>query len=339
MNARMIALALACAIPCAAQAQSSEEFFKDKQLRMIVGFGPGTGNDIYMRHLMKHIANHLPGRPTIVPVNMPGAASLAMTNYLYNVAPPDGSVVGMPSRNLLTEPMLGNAQAKFDALKFTYLGSVSRETGLCFTWHTSGITNIDQAKSAEVLVGSTGPTSVSNLFPLALNALFGTKFKPITGYPDSAAIGIAMERDEVKGYCSFPLAAVRSARPQWLDQKQINILLQLATRADPALPGVPLVMDLAKNEEQRQMMTLLFADQEMGRPLVGPPGMDAARTADWRRAFDATIIDKDFLEEAKKLNLVVDGPISGVEVEKVVARLYATPPHIAEAVRRLREVK
>ncbi|MFN3890614.1 MAG: Bug family tripartite tricarboxylate transporter substrate binding protein [Beijerinckiaceae bacterium] len=337
MKIHAMALALACSLPCIAQAQSSEDFFKDKQLRMIVGFGPGTGNDIYMRHLMKHIANHLPGKPTIVPVNMPGAASLTMTNYLYNVAPSDGTVVGMPSRNLLIEPLLGNAQAKFDALKFTYLGSVSRETGLCFTWHTSGITNIERAKKEEVLVGSTSPSSVSSIFPLSLNALFGTKFKPITGYPDSAAVGLAMERGEVKGYCSFPLAAVRSARPQWLENKQINILLQLATRADPDLPGVPLVMDLAQSDEQRQMMTLLFADQEMGRPLVGPPGMNAARTADWRRAFDATMADRDFLEEAKKLKLTVDGPISGAEVEKVVARLYSTPPHIAEAVRKMRE--
>lgn len=337
MKALALAAAIAGGLTVVAHAQTSEEFFRDKQLRMVVGYGPGTGNDIYMRHLMKHIAGHLPGKPTIIPVNMPGAASLTMTNYLYNVALKDGTVVGMPSRNLLTEPLLGNAQAKFDALKFAYLGSVSRETALCFTWYTSGISSIEDAKMGEVLVGSTGPTSGSSIFPRALNVLLGTKFKPVTGYPDSAAIGLAMERGEVKGYCSFPLAAIRTARPQWLEEKRINILLQLATRADPDLPNVPLIMDRAKDDEQRQMMTLLFADQEMGRPLVGPPGMPNERVADWRAAFDATIVDKAFLSEAEKLNLTIDGPISGAEVEKVVQRLYATPPAVAEAVSRLRQ--
>ena len=337
MRALALGAAIACGLSIAAQAETSQEFFRDKQLRMVVGFGPGTGNDIYMRHLMKHIAGHLPGKPTIIPVNMPGAASLTMTNYLYNVAPKDGSVVGMPSRNLLTEPLLGNAQAKFDALKFSYLGSVSRETALCFTWHTSGVSSIDDAKKEEILVGSTGPTSGSSIFPRALNVLFGTRFKPVTGYPDSAAIGLAMERGEVKGYCSFPLAAIRTARPQWLEEKRINILLQLATQADPDLPNIPLVMDLAKDEEQRQILTLLFADQEMGRPLVGPPGMPDERVADWRAAFDATMVDKEFLAEAKKLRLTVDGPISGAQVEKIVQRLYATPPAVAEAVRKLRD--
>lgn len=337
MKTKAAIVAFACAISGLAQAESSEEFFRDKQLRMVVGYGPGTGNDIYMRHLMKHIAGHLPGKPTIVPVNMPGAASLTMTNYLYNVAPRDGTVVGMPSRNLLIEPLLGNPQAKFDALKFTYIGSISRETALCFTWHTSGITTLDQAKKEEVLVGSTGPASGSTIFPRALNSLFGTQFKPVTGYPNSGAIGIAMERGEVKGYCSFPLAAIRSARPHWLQENRINILLQLATRADPDLPNVPLVMDLAKDEEQRQIMTLMFADQEMGRPLVGPPEME--RAADWRRAFDATMTDPDFLSEAKKIGLTVDGPIDGAEVRKVVERLYATPPHVVEAVGKLRQTK
>ena len=337
MRALAFAAAIASGVSIAAQAETSQEFFRDKQLRMIVGFGPGTGNDIYMRHLMKHIAGRLPGKPTIIPVNMPGAASLTMTNYLYNVAPRDGTVVGMPSRNLLTEPLLGNPQAKFDALQFTYLGSVSRETALCFTWNTSGISSLEDAKKQDVLVGSTGPTSGSSIFPRALNILFGTRFKPVVGYPDSAAIGIAMERGEVSGYCSFPLAAIRTARPQWLEEKRINILLQLATRADPDLPNIPLVMDLAKDEEQRQILTLLFADQEMGRPLVGPPEMPNERVADWRAAFDATMVDPDFLAEAVKLKLTVDGPISGAEVEKIVQRLYATPPAVADSVRKLRD--
>ena len=283
MRLAQAALVFLALVP-AARADDAGDFFLGKQLRMTVGYGPGTGNDVYARHLAKYLGHHMPGNPQILTVNMPGAASLVHVNYLYNVAPRDGTVIGMPSRNLLTEPLFHNEQAKFDGRKFSYMGSMTRETALCSTWHTSGIATIEDAMRAEVLVGSTAPNSGSTIFPRILNRLFGTRFKPVTGYPDSAAVGLAMERGEVKGYCSFPLSAIRSARPRWLEDKLINILLQLTTRPHPALAGVPLVMDLAKTDAQRQMLTLVFADQEMGRPLAGPPEMPPERLAELRKA-------------------------------------------------------
>ena len=222
-----------------AGAQSVEEFYHGKTVSMLTGYGPGTGNDIYMRVLARHLGAHIPGKPLIVPENMPGAASLTMINYLYNAAARDGSVLGMPSRNLLVEPLYGNSLAKFDARKFTWIGSMSRDTALCFTWHTSAITTLDQAKTRKVLVGSTGTASPSTLFPRLLNKLFGTQLVPLIGYPDSGAIGLAMERGEVQGYCSFTLAATRSAHPDWLSQKKINILAQLTLTPSPDLEGVP----------------------------------------------------------------------------------------------------
>ena len=331
-----------CALLCLigapmARAGEAEDFFIGKQLKMTVGYGPGTGNDVYARHLAKYLGRHMPGNPAILTVNMPGAASLVHVNYLYNIAPRDGTVIGMPSRNLLTEPLFHNEQAKFDGRKFTYMGSMTRETALCSTWHTSGIATIEDAMKGEVLVGSTAPNSGSSIFPKILNRLFGTRFKPVTGYPDSAAVGLAMERGEVKGYCSFPLSAIRSARPRWLDEKLINILLQLTTRPHPALAGVPMVMDLARTDAQRQMLTLVFADQEMGRPLAGPPDMPPERLAVLRKAFDETMKDPEFLAEAAALHLDVDGPIDGAAVEEVVQSLYATPQQVADEVRAIRE--
>jgi len=326
---------IAFAAPLAAQ--TPEEFYSRKSVRMLVGFGAGTGNDLYMRVLARHLAKHIPGHPVIVPENMPGAASLGMINYLYNAAPRDGSVIGMPSRNLLTEPLFGNPQARFKASEFAWLGSMSRDTALCFTWHTSGIRTLDDAKRQDVLVGSTGQASNSFFFPHLLNSLFATRLKPIIGYPDSGAIGLAMERGELQGYCSFTLAGVRSARPQWLEQKQINILVQMTLRPHPDLPGVPAVTDLTGEPGARRLLALVLADQEMGRPLAGPPNMPAERVRALRGAFEEVLGDPDFLADAKRSGVDVDGPIDGAAVGKIVDELYATPRDIIERVKALRE--
>lgn len=334
-----LAVLYATLVHSPANAQSVEDFYKGKTIRMLVGYGPGTGNDIYMRVLAHHLGAHIPGKPLVVPENMPGAASLTMINYLYNVAPHDGSVIGMPSRNLLVEPLYGNSLAKFDARNFTWLGSMSRDTALCFTWHTSGITTLDEAKTRKVLVASTGTASPSTLFPLLLNKLFGTRFEPLVGYPDSGAIGLAMERGEVEGYCSFTLAATRSAHPDWLSEKKINILAQLTLHPSPDLTDAPAIMDFAKEETTRQTLTFAFGDQEIGRPLAGPPDVPGDRVKALRKAFDETIKDPDYLADAKQASVDLDGPLDGDAVAKVVAQLYATPPGVVDVVRTVGEQK
>lgn len=333
--------ALAFAVSLAAALMTTTvqaaDFYAGKTIRMLVGYNAGTGNDAYMRVLSRHLADHIPGKPLIVPENRPGAASLVMMNYLYNVAPRDGTAIGLPSANLVTEPLFDNPQAKYDAKKFTWLGSMSRDTALCLTWHTSGINTLADAKKREVLVGSTGVASNSTLFPKILDALFGTKLKPIVGYPDSGAIGLAMQRGELAGYCSFPLNAIRSAHPEWIDKHLVNVLVQLTTRKNPALPNVPLIMDLATDDATREALALVFGDQEMGRPLAGPPGVPADRVAILRRAFEDTLTDPAFLADAKTTGVAIDGPINGKKVEEIIDALYATPKPVVARIKRLKE--
>jgi hypothetical protein len=230
----------------------------------------------------------------------------------------------------VTEPLYGNAQARYDALKFGWLGSINRDVATCITWGKSGIASIEDARRREVAVGSTGASAESNYFPKLLNAVLGTRFKTVLGYPDSGAVGIAMERGELDGYCSFTWAAIKSARPNWLTNKQINVILQLSMAKHPELPGVPLVADLARDEASRQMFTLAFGAQKMGRPVSTTPGVPPERLAALRQAFDATMRDPNFQEDAKRNGLEADGPITGAEVDDVLRDIYATPKTIVQ---------
>jgi tripartite-type tricarboxylate transporter receptor subunit TctC len=329
-------LLLGSSIPDSRAAPQLNGLFKGKTISFVVGYGPGTGNDLYMRAVQRHLGKHLPGRPTIIPVNRPGAASLAMLNYIANTAPADGTVIGMPSRSLVTEPLLGNDQARFDANKLSWIGSVTKDVSVCLAWHKSGVASIAEATKRDVLVGSTGYVADSNLFPLLINEAAGTRFKPVLGYADSGAVGIAMEQGELDGYCGFTVSALKSARPQWLELKQVNILVQLALSPHPGLRGVPVIFDLAKDQPARQILALAFGAQEMGRPVVAPPGVPSDRLAALRDGFRATMNDPEFLEDARRSGLEILDPLSGQDVTRIVQQLYATP---SEIVRRYREIR
>jgi len=328
-----VTLTLSVSLTTTTLAQSSrsvENFYKDKRIRMLVGYGVGTGNDLYLRLLARHIGKYIPGRPTMVPENMPGAGGIVMFNYLYNIAPRDGTVIAHPSRSLVTEPLYGNEQARYDVANFGWLGSINRDVATCIVWARSGIKTIDDAKRREVAVGSTGASAESNYFAKLLNVTLGTRFKTVLGYPDSGAVGIAMERGELDGYCSFTWAAVKSARPNWIEQKQINVLLQLSMSKHPELPDVPLVADMARDEATRQIFTLAFGAQKMGRPVATTPGVPPERLEALRRAFDATMKDPDFREDARRGGLEVDGPITGEEIGQTLRDIYATPKAIVQ---------
>ena len=332
---RVLASAIALCVAAATSAHADvADFYRGKNLRILVGYGPGAGYDVYARLLGRHIARHLPGQPTVVIQNMPGAASLTMTNYMYNVAPRDGTAIGLPARGLFIEPLFGNDNAKFEARKFSWIGSISSDVATCLSWRTSGIARIEDAMKREVLVGAAGANGSSYQFPMLVNALIGTKFKPLLGYVDSAGVGLAMERGELEGYCSFTWGSIKSARPQWIEKKQINILLQLTTGRHPELPQVPLVTDYARDEAGRQAFTFVFADQEMGRPVVAPPGVPADRVAALRRAFDDTMKDKAFRADAARMSIDVD-PIDGHAVEQLLERIYATPATVIERVKKI----
>ena len=312
-----------------------EAFYRGQNLRILVGYGPGTGYDVYARVLGRHIARFLPGQPTIVIQNMPGAASLTMTNNLYNVAPRDGSSIGLPARGLLIEPLFGNDNARYDGRKFTWIGSMSREVATCFSWATTGIKRIEDVQKKEMLIGATGNVSPSFLFPQIMNTMIGTKFKIVPGYPDSGAVGMAMERGELEGYCSFSWGSLKSARRDWLDNKRINIMAQLTVNKTPELADVPSIMEYAKDDTTRQAFELIFADQEMARPVGGPPDIPADRVAALRAAFMATMKDKDYAADAEKSGIDID-PIDGPAVAAILDRLYKTSPAVVETVKKIR---
>jgi hypothetical protein len=262
---------------------------------------------------------------------MPGAGSLVLANWLYNVAPKDGTAFGMIGRGTGFDPLLGSTKAQFDAAKFNWLGSMNDEVSVCVAWHTSGIATLEQVRDKELPVGGTGAAADTDQFPKVLNATLGTRFKVVTGYPGGNDVDLAMERGEVMGRCGWSWSSVIATHKSWIDEKKINVLVQLSLSKHPDLPNVPLIMDFAKSNEQKQIFQLVFARQPMGRPFLAPPGIPAERVATLRKAFMDTMKDGEFLAEAGKLKLEIN-PVSGDAVQRIVQEVYRTPKPVAAAV-------
>jgi tripartite-type tricarboxylate transporter receptor subunit TctC len=317
-----------------ARADSAEEFYKSHPLSIIIGFSAASAYDIYGRAVARHIAKHIPGNPTILPVNKPGAGSLTAANYLYNIAPKDGSVIGIFNRSAAMEPLLGTSGSKFDPRKFTWLGSVGHEVSICAAWHTAAVKKWDDLTTKDFVVASSGLSSDTGVFALVLKNLFGARIKIITGYPGGAEMSKAMETGEVDGRCGWSWSGVKSSKSNWLRDKEINVLVQLGLRKAPDLPDVPLIMDLARNDEERVILKLIFSRQEFAWPFVAPPDLPPDRKQLLRTAFDATLKDPEFLEDAKKMVLDVS-PVSGQTVEELIDELYRTPPELVAKVHRL----
>jgi tripartite-type tricarboxylate transporter receptor subunit TctC len=312
----------------AAHAQDVAAFFKGRNLNMQIGYSAGGGYDVYARMLARHIGKHIPGNPTVVTKNLEGAGSLRLANWLYNIAPKDGTEMGTIGRGVAFDPLLGNKAAQFDAQKFNWIGSANNEVSVCVAWQGSGITKFADLYTTPMTVGGTGGGSDTDVFPQILNAVLGTKMKIVTGYPGGNDVNLAMERGEVAGRCGWSWSSVVATHKNWLAEKKITILVQLGLTKHPDLPDVPLVTDLAKTDEQRQILRLIFARQVMGRPFLAPPGVPQERVAALRQAFLDTMEDKDFLAEAAKAQLEIT-PVSGRDVEALVKEVYQTPPAIA----------
>jgi tripartite-type tricarboxylate transporter receptor subunit TctC len=313
------------------QAQSPADFYKGKNIDLYIGYSAGGGYDVYARSLARHMGRFIPGNPTIVPKNMPGAGSLVLANWLYNVAPKDGTAFGIIGRGTAFDPLLGSTKAQFDAAKFNWIGSMNDEVSVCVAWHTTGITKLEQVKQNELTVGGTGPAADTDQFPKVLNATIGTKFKIIAGYPGGNDIDLAMERGEVMGRCGWSWSSVTATHQNWIDEKRINVLVQLSLSRHPDLPNVPLIMDFAKSNEEKQIFKLVFARQPMGRPFLMPPGIPADRMVAVRKAFMDTMKDGEFLADAEKMKLEIN-PVSGDAVQEIVRQVYQTPKSIAAAV-------
>ncbi len=317
------------ALPAAGWSQSPAEFYKGRNVDLYIGYSPGGAYDLYARLVARFMGRHIPGNPTIVPKNMAGAGSLVLANWLYNVAPKDGSAFGVIGRGTAFDPILGNQKAQFEGPSYTWLGSANNEVSVCVAWHTSGVTKIEELLTRELVVGGTGAAADTDQFPRIMNGVLGTRFKIVTGYPGGNEVGLAMERGEVQGRCGWSWSSVKTTHPGWYDEKRIHILVQLALEKHRDLPDVPLVVELAKNDEQRRILELIFARQVMGRPFLAPPGIPRERAEVLRKAFMDTMRDPEFLATAEKTQMEIT-PVSGEKVEKLVKDLYATPPHITQ---------
>jgi tripartite-type tricarboxylate transporter receptor subunit TctC len=325
-----VAVAGLALFPLVAQAQSAADFYKGRNVDLLIGYSVGGGYDIYARTIARHLGKHLPSEPNIVPKNMEGAGSLRLANWLYNVGAKDGGVFGTIGRGTGFDPLLGHKAAQFDGTKFNWLGSANDEVSVCVAWSARAkVKKFEDLLKTELAVGGTGSAADTDQFPRIINGVLGTKMKIITGYPGGNDINLAMERGEVDGRCGWSWSSLKSTRGSWITDKKLTVLMQLSLTKHPELPDVPLVTDLAKTEEQRQILRLIFARQVMGRPYLAPPGVPADRVAALRAAFAATMADKDFLAEAEKAQLEIT-PVSGEAVQKLVNEVYQTPPEIAK---------
>ncbi len=314
-----------------AHADSVEDFYKGRNVTVLIGYSPGGSYDAAGRVLARYMGRYIPGNPSLVPQNMPGAGTLNLVNYLYNVSPKDGSAFGIFARGMAMEPLIGGTNAKFDATKLTWIGSAANEISLCATYQTSPVKSWNDALTKEFTVAGNGSGSDPDVFANVLRNLFGVKDRLISGFPGSSEISLAMERGEVDGRCGWSWSSIKAEKAQWLAEHKLNLVVQLALQKAPDLPNVPLITELATNDRQRQILKLIFSRQTMGRPFAGPPGIPAERAEALRKAFDLTMKDPEFLAEAEKRGLEIN-PVSGHDLEKLITELYQTPKDIvAEA--------
>lgn len=319
-------VALLSALP--ARAEGPAEFYKGKNVELYIGYSVGGAYDLYTRVLARHLGKHIPGNPTIVPKNLEGAGSLRLANWLYNVAPKDGTALATIGRGTPFDPMLGSKGALFQADKFTWIGSANNEVSVCVSWKTSGISKFADVFEHELIVGGTGQAADTDQFPRILNGVLGTKFKIVSGYPGGNDVTLAMERGEVQGRCGWSWSSVLSTHKRWFDDGSITVLVQMSLNKHAGLPDVPLVMDFAKTDEQKQIFKLIFARQVMGRPYLAPPRVPNDRANALRDAFMRTMEDPEFLGEAEAAQLEIN-PVSGEQIEKLVIELYKTPRPVA----------
>jgi tripartite-type tricarboxylate transporter receptor subunit TctC len=315
-----------------AAAEPAGDFYKGKQVRLVIGYASGSGYDLYARFLARHIGRHIPGAPAVVPQNMDGAGSLRAANWIYEVAPKDGTAFAGVGSGIPMTPLLGGKGAAFkDDKAFTWVGSMNNEVSVCVAWHTAGINTIDDAKTKEMLSGATAlGVDDTTVFPAVANAMLGTKFKWITGYRSGNEMNLAMERGETQGRCGWSWASVKATHMDWIKDGKIKLLMQMSLAKHPDLPNLPLILDLAQTDDQRKVLELIFSRQAVGRPFLAPPNLPADRAEALRGAFDATMKDPDFLAEAEKSNIEINNPVSGQQAEVLMARMYAFPRHIVD---------
>jgi tripartite-type tricarboxylate transporter receptor subunit TctC len=319
---------LAGGAPVAA-ADDAAGFYAGKQINLYIGSTPGGGYDSYARLIARHLGDHIPGHPTIVPVNMPGAGSNKLAYYIYAVAPKDGTAIGEIFPGAIMEPLIGDKPVQQDPSKFGYVGSANNEVFLCVACSDAPVKTFKDVLTTEVRVAASAEGGSTRDFPLMLDTIIGAKFKIVVGYPGSREMMLAVEQGEVSGLCGIGVSSIAEAQPDWIPSGKVIPLAQEALKPDPSMTAlhVPLTRDFARNDEERQVLELMYSQEVFGRPFVVPPGVPPERLSALRQAFGEAMRDPATLDDAKRMRLPVD-PVAGNEVQTLVAKVYATPPHI-----------
>jgi tripartite-type tricarboxylate transporter receptor subunit TctC len=314
------------------RADAVADFYAGRTVTLYVGYTAGGGYDLYARALSQFYGKHIPGAPQIIVKNMPGASSLKLANWMYAVAPKDGTAIATIARGAPVHDLLGGSGVRFDANKFNWIGSMNNEVSVCVTSFRSPVKTLADMQKTEVVVGGQGKSSDSEVFAMFVKNLFGAKIRLISGYPGTKQSILAMERGEVDGNCGWSWTSAKSLKPDWIRDGKLNIIMQQALVKHPDLPNVPLITDLARNEAERDQMDLIFSRQTMGRPFVTAPDVPGERVAALRKAFLATIDDAAFKAFAARSKLEVNA-VPGEDVQKLVAKVRKTSPAVIEAAR------
>ena len=335
-HCRLLALCIVAGA-CLPQAKADvvAEFYQGRTVTVVVGSNAAGGYDTFARAVARYMGKHIPGSPTLIVRNMPGAGGMTAANFLYNNADKDGSVIGLVQNNTPFEPLFGTKEARYDPVRFNWLGSPSAETAMVLLWHAAPVNSVAELKVREVAVGVSGANSTPAFFTRLLNATLGTRMKPINGYPGQNDVLLAMERREIDGHPSAFFSSVRSTRPTWLRDKTAKAIVQYGAEKLAELPDVPFAPDLVGHDGDRLVMQAAFAPLALGRPLLTPPGVAAERVAALRAAFAATMADPDFLAEGERVGLGLNAPRTGEQIQEVVERAYQSPPRVIDRLRQL----
>jgi tripartite-type tricarboxylate transporter receptor subunit TctC len=343
MRVVRLAAALAVALPTflpavadTAAAQSEDRFFSGQQIRVIVASGPAGGFDTYARLLARHMGRFIPGSPTFVVQNMTGAGGLRAAAYIAKVAPRDGLTIAAMQAHTIKAPILTPGAADFDATRLGWIGSLNREVMVCVSWHTSPIKSLQDVMNSELIVGGSAGAD-TELIPVALNRLVGTRFRPVVGYADGPSILVAMQRGEVGGRCGWSWSSIVVQHPEWVRDKTINVMVQVPSR-HPALSSVPLASDLVKDPANKGVIEFLFGHLAMSRSYALPPETPPARLATYRTAFDAMVKDAEFIADLERLKQELS-PMSGAEVEALVKETLGAPQGVIERAKAAIDIK
>jgi tripartite-type tricarboxylate transporter receptor subunit TctC len=318
-----------------APAEPVADFYQGKTVTLVTSGSVGGGYDVLARLVAKHLPKHLPGNPTVIVKNMPGAGGLVATNYMYSVAPKDGTMLASPQNNVPFEPLYGTKEARYDATKFNWIGSPAPEVSILTVWHASPVNTVEDARHHELLMGSSGLNSTPSFYGRIFMETLGVKLKIIVGYPGQNDALLAMERGEIDGYPSAFYNSLMATRPTWIKEKKVKLLVQIGAEKEKAISDVPFARDLATNAEDKLLIDQAAAPLAVGRPYVMPPDVPQERVDAMRGAFMATIKDPEFQAEQERLQLGANAPQTGEQIQAIVEKAYKSPPAVIDRLKAL----